>query len=95
MALNSYQAAQRVRAYLIERYGLEDEPEINLPTVWTKQRSDESGWEYFRGCVNLVWEGGNEWPYEISDAQYAGKLDLPGVFTEPATSYALSFYPDR
>lgn len=91
--MTTYQAAQRVRNYLIERYGLADEPECNLPVVWTKQRSNESGWSWAQGCVNVVWEGGYDWPYKISDAQYAGKLDLGGIFTEPATGYALSFYP--
>jgi hypothetical protein len=92
--MTTYQAAQRIRKYIIERYALEGEPECNLPVVWTKQRSNESGFEWARDCVNVVWEGGFEWPYGISDAKYLGKIELPGIFIEPATGYALSIYQE-
>lgn len=101
--MNRLQVATAIRDYLIERYalggfpelGIEPEPEINLPSIWNVERSDESGWDWARGCYNVIWEGGYEWPYALTDAVYLGKLELPGIFLEPATGYAISIYLDR
>lgn len=104
MALTTYQAAQRIRTYLAERYGLAGfpdldipaEPEINWPNVWTRERSRESGWSWAGDAVNVVWESSDayDWPFKVGDAIYAGKLDLPGIHVEAATGYALSIYKD-
>lgn len=94
--MNRAQAATAIRNFLIERYALEGEPEVNLPSIWNEQRSNESGWDWAQGkAYNVVWEGGYEWPYSITDAVYVGRLKLPGIFLEPATGYALSIYLDR
>jgi hypothetical protein len=94
--MNTYRAAQKVRTYLIERYALEGEPAINLPRVLTADESADNGFLMGSRTPHVVWESseGYDWPSRVCDAIYAGKLSLPGVFAEPATGYALSFYKD-
>jgi hypothetical protein len=92
--MTTYAAAQRVRKYLIERYALAGEPECNLPRVLTGAESKVNGFLMGSDAPHVVWESseGYDWPHKVSDAQYAGKISLPGIFVEAATGYALSFY---
>lgn len=84
--ITPYNAARKVAAYLTKTYG-------EGALVWGRDDVTYYGWG--NADAQVCWEGGPyDWPTLVSEAIFAGKLDLPGVFIEPRNSFILSFYRD-
>lgn len=46
-----------------------------------------------KGCWSIAAEIGNEWTFDVSEAEFEGLIDLGNVFIEPIASWCLGIYP--
>lgn len=89
------QARRRIKAYLIDKYVLLDDPataaEIDL---WTVAQAHSYGWFGDGSKGQVAWEGGPfEWVHDLCEDVAQGKLDLGPYYLECSTSWCVALYP--
>lgn len=85
--MTGYAAAQKVKQYLIEKRGAD--PEGILLLGKTGERNVQTHGFYAEGAeAQVVYEGDYEWVF----ADAIREIEMPGIWVEPATGFALTFY---
>lgn len=87
-AITPLEAAERVGAWLREKYDLRMED----VGVWDRADVDRYGWAM--ADAQVASESVHEWTFEACNAQYDGELQLPGVFMEPYSGWLMCFYEE-